>query len=37
MSVAWITYYTMSEDDFQQAISERRGKSKTTVSQNLGE
>jgi len=37
MSVAWITYYSMSEDDFRQAVSERRQKSKTTVSQSLGE
>lgn len=37
MSVAWITYYTMSEDDFRQAVSERRQKSKTTMSQSLGE
>jgi hypothetical protein len=37
MSVAWITYYNMSEDDFRQAVSERRGKSSTTVSQNVGQ
>jgi len=35
MSVAWITYYTMSEGEFRQAVSERRGKSSTTVSQNV--
>jgi hypothetical protein len=31
MSVAWITYYTMSENDFRQAVSGRRGNTKTTV------
>ena len=32
MSVAWITYYTMSQDDFRQAVSERRGKPRPPVS-----
>jgi hypothetical protein len=36
MSVAWITYYTMPEDDFRQAVSERRN-TKTTVSRSSGE
>jgi hypothetical protein len=28
MSVAWITYYNMSEDDFRQAVSGRRAKAR---------
>jgi hypothetical protein len=28
MSVAWVTYYNMSEEDFKQAVAERNAKSK---------
>jgi mono/diheme cytochrome c family protein len=30
MSMAWITYFNLSPEDFQQAVAERKGKSKET-------
>jgi hypothetical protein len=37
MSVAWITYYTMSEDGFRQAVAERRGRARAPVSSGSSE
>ena len=37
MSHAWITYYTLSEDDFKQQVAERNAKTKTSAAPNAGQ
>ena len=32
MSVAWVTFFNLTEDDFQQAVAERKAKSKDNLS-----
>ena len=37
MSVAWVTYYNMSEEQFKQAVAERNANSKQNLSSKLAQ